>query len=108
MIALLVNKKEHIFDTQFIHPFVSNKLDKNSGGWSKYINPTREKYLHESIHTNPIRCGGINLSEYLVSPYIVNIESNDEVAWFYLVHENPGLTQVLQPPLFCILVSDQL
>ena len=94
MIALFVNKEEHIFDTQFIHPFVNDKLDKKSGGWSKYINPNREIYSDESIHTNPIRYGGINLSVYLVNPYIFNIESKDEVALFYLVHKNPGLTQV--------------
>ncbi len=28
MIALFVNKEEHIFDIQFIHPFVNDKLDK--------------------------------------------------------------------------------
>ena len=39
MIALLVNIEEHIFDTQFIHPFVNDKLDKKSDVWSKDINP---------------------------------------------------------------------
>ena len=75
MIALLVNIEEHFFDTQFIHPFVNDKLDKKSGGWSKDINPNREKYSHK-----PIRYGGINLSDYLVNQYIFNIESKDEVA----------------------------
>ena len=39
MIALLVNIEENIFDTQFIHPFVNDKLDKKSDVWSKDINP---------------------------------------------------------------------
>ena len=52
MIALLVNIEEHIFDTQFIHPFVNDNLDKKSGGWSKDSNPNREKYSHKP---NPLR-----------------------------------------------------
>ena len=52
MIALLVNIEGHIFDTQFIRPFVNDNLDKKSGGWSKDINPYREKYSHEP---NPSR-----------------------------------------------------
>ena len=52
MIALFLNIEEHVFDTQFIHPLVGDKLDKKSGGWSKYINPNREKYSDESFHTN--------------------------------------------------------
>ena len=52
MIALLVNIEERFFDTQFIHPFVNDKLDKKSGGWSKDINPNRKKYSHEP---NPSR-----------------------------------------------------
>ena len=51
MIALLVNIEERFFDTQFIHPFVNDKLKKN-GGWSKDINPNRKKYSHEP---NPSR-----------------------------------------------------
>ena len=52
-----------------------NILNDLSDRRSKYINPNRENYLDETIHTNPIRHGGINLSVYLDNPYILNIES---------------------------------
>ena len=61
MVALFVNKEEHIFDIQFKLPSVNDKLDKKSGRRSKYINPNRENYLDEHIHENPIRRGGIAL-----------------------------------------------
>ena len=61
MIALFVNKEEHIFDIQFKLPLVIDKLDKKSGGWSKYIKPNRDNYLGESIHKNLIRYGGMIL-----------------------------------------------
>ena len=65
MIALLVNIEERFFDTQFIHPFVNDKLDKKTVDGQKILTLTGR-----NIHTNPIRHGGINLSHYLVNPYI--------------------------------------
>ena len=50
MIALLVNKKEHIFDTQFIHPFVSNKLDKKAVDGQNIITLTG-KNIHMKVFT---------------------------------------------------------
>ena len=72
MVALFVNKEEHIFDIQFKLPLVDDKLDKKSGRRSKYINPNRENYLDEHIHENPIRHSGIALFNDSKNPELID------------------------------------